>query len=573
MRLVARSLLLLCLAGRLAAADLRADIRDLLARYDALGRLSGSVLVARGEEIIWVSAHGDAVREHRVPNTTDTRFLIASMTKPITAAAVLALVADGRIELDAPFAPYLPDYPRAQADRVTIRQLLAHSSGIPSLGRRGDGLDDVSMRAATTLDAAIALSSSRALLFEPGSKYRYSNSGYMILAKVVEAVSGVPFDRFLEERVFRPARMQSTAPLHPRKVVPALANGYVGYEPDVGRADVEHPSWGVGSGNLVSTTRDLHRFARALQSGAIVPKALAEAAFSPQAPSVAGSPYRYGLGWYVYDLDGHRVANHGGTLEGFVSSMFLLPDDDLFVTVLTNVMPRLGVDLADLIGEDLVRLALGRDVALPPMPVRRNLPAATAASRTFDFGDGLLLRVDRVSDRLEATAIGERPWSPIDFPCMAAIDRNAAPVAHARRFLEALRAGDAATFDARMTAEWKKQRKGEQFVTRWKELVAEHGAYQSYAVVDASTGRLHEITLRVAFERRDVDLAVVLDDEGRYAGWWLSPSTTPRTVALIPEAEGEFFVDAFRYGREDVRVAFSDDGKTISVAGKSGRRR
>ncbi len=570
MRVFACGLLLLCLAGRVDATDVRADIRDLLARYDALGRLSGSVLVARGEEVVWVSAHGEAVREHRVPNMSETRFLIASMTKPITAAAVLALVADGRIELDAPLARYLPDYPREQADRVTIRQLLAHSSGIPSVGRRGDGLDEVTMRTATTLDAAIALSSSRALLFDPGTKHRYSNTGYMILAKVVETVSGMPFDRFLEERVFRPARMQATAPLDPRKVTPSLANGYLGYEPDVVRADVEHPTWGVGSGNLVSTTRDLHRFARALQSGAIVPKALAAAAFSPQAPVVAGSPYRYGFGWYVYDLDGHRVANHGGTLEGFIGSMFLLPDGDLFVTVLTNVMPRLGVDMADRIGEDLVRLALGKTVALPPMPVRRKLPAATAASRTFDFGEGRLLRVDRIDDHLQATAIGERPWSLVDFPRIVALDPKAAPIAQAQGFIDALRAGDPATFEARMTAEWKKNQKGERFVTRWNELLAEHGPYQASSVVHASKGRFHSITLRIAFERRDVDLTVVLDDQGRYAGWWLAPSATPRTVPLIPEAEGEFFVDAFRYDREDVRVALSDDGKTITVAGKVG---
>src|SRR5688572_14055196 len=263
---VSSLLFLLLFSGGAFAATPANAIDDLITRYARLGRFSGAVLVARDGKVVHAGGYGLANREHGVPNRADTKFMLGSLAKQFTATAILKLESEGRLGVHDPIVKHLPDYPRPQGEKVRIHHLLTHSSGIPSLGRRGDGLESVDKELArpVTIDDVIAYSKNLPLLIEPGGGYRYSNTGYAILAAIVERVSGRKFEEYLRTELLAPAGLKDTGVLDAGEIIAHLADGYAGFAPDVERAPYEHPSWGIGAGNAYSTVHDLLAWERAI---------------------------------------------------------------------------------------------------------------------------------------------------------------------------------------------------------------------------------------------------------------------------------------------------------------------
>jgi CubicO group peptidase (beta-lactamase class C family) len=160
--------------------------------------------------------------EHEVANTVETKFRIGSITKQFTAAIILKLQDQGRLDVQAPVATYLPDYPHG--DRITLHHLLTHTAGIPNMTSLPDYQEW--MKRPTTMDEVIGRFKDLRLEFEPGEKYIYSNSGYVLLTQVIETVSGQPYADYLQEQLLMPLGMESTGYEHPNEVVEGLAHGY-----------------------------------------------------------------------------------------------------------------------------------------------------------------------------------------------------------------------------------------------------------------------------------------------------------------------------------------------------------
>ncbi len=199
-------------------------IGELMRSYERQGMFSGAVLAAEGGEIIYEEAFGDANRELKVPNAVDTRFRIASISKPFTQILVLQQVEDGALDLDGSIADYLPRYEGIAADRITIEQLLTHSSGIvgewavPELERIE--------RVYHSRDELLEHIAGYTLWFEPGSRAGYSNFGYFLLAVIVEEVSGTSYADLLEERICAPAGMENTVIDVTTQLIERRAAGY-----------------------------------------------------------------------------------------------------------------------------------------------------------------------------------------------------------------------------------------------------------------------------------------------------------------------------------------------------------
>jgi CubicO group peptidase (beta-lactamase class C family) len=244
--------------------------RQLLQDMTSADKFSGAVLVAKNGQSVFAQAYGFADREHHIPNSLDTRFGMASMTKMFTAVATLQLVKAGKLKLDDPIGKYLPDYPnREVASKVTIRQLLSHTGGT------GDFFGpefNTHLRELHTHEDYIHLFGSRPPRFEPGTRFEYSNYGFVILGAVIDRVSGQNYYDYVRGHVYIPAGMTSTAlPEAETQPVPDLSFGYTKHGGNTWHTDRASPQFGgTAAGGGHTTVRDLLRFANALQNNKLL---------------------------------------------------------------------------------------------------------------------------------------------------------------------------------------------------------------------------------------------------------------------------------------------------------------
>lgn len=305
------------------------------------GEFSGVVLVARGDSILVRKAYGLANSELGVKMTTEHRFMIASLTKTFTGAAIALLDKDHTIGLQDSLARFLPDFPSAA--KIRIEHLLLHSSGVPNPDYESMYGKQLSM---AELVAAIAV---RPLQFEPGTKGAYSNAGYNLLANVIERATGAPYQRVLQERLFHPLGLTSTGDVADGSAVTDLATAYVeGPAPSMVRPVIPNPSQMPGSGSVYSTVGDLFHWARALQQKRVLdPRTL-----------------RYPYGWGRRERAGGVWLEQTGMIDGWSSNIYLGLDSMIVVVALANrqaaTFGRWGREIAGMVmGEKVEPLSSG----------------------------------------------------------------------------------------------------------------------------------------------------------------------------------------------------------------------
>lgn len=293
---------------------------------------SGSVLVARGGEVLLTRAYGEASRDHAAPNRLDTKFNLGSMNKMFTAIAIAQLVEQGRLRWDSPLSDFLPDFPTAEAARrVRVDHLLTHTSGLGSYFNRT--FQESSRARWRTVDQMLELAGGDSLAFEPGTRWQYSNTGYLVLGKIIEVVTGQDYHEYVREHIAGPAGMVNTDAYELDRVNPNLAVGYQKLFTDNGvefRNNLfEHVIRGGPAGGGYSTVEDLFRFARALRSGRLVRPESFALMTSPK-PELNSPNYGYGFG-----LNSDGSVGHTGGFPGISSALALFPDE-LTVIVLSN---------------------------------------------------------------------------------------------------------------------------------------------------------------------------------------------------------------------------------------------
>src|ERR1044072_950897 len=254
MRSTVFSLIAVTLAATPAAAQ---DVSrmDTVVRADAdRGEFMGAVLVAKDGKVVLDRGYGSANLEWQIPNDGDTRFRLGSLTKQFTATAILLLQERGKLTLTDPVKKWIADAPPAW-DKITIRHLLTHTSGIPNFTSFDDYQKQKTLP--TTLAAVIARFRDKPLDFQPGEKWNYSNSGYLVLTAIVEKASGQPYAAFLAENIFKPLGMADTGYDSHAAVIPHRASGYAPGAKGPTNADYIDMSIPQGAGALYSTTHDL----------------------------------------------------------------------------------------------------------------------------------------------------------------------------------------------------------------------------------------------------------------------------------------------------------------------------
>lgn len=322
----------LLLATLVLASSARADvlddrIRSIMAERHIPG---AAVAVVQNGKVVRMKGYGVATLEFNVPVTTETVFEIGSVSKQMTAAGIMLLVQDGKVALDEKIAKYLPNTPDAWRD-VTVRHLLTHTSGVKSYS----SLDGFGLSERMTMADFIKKLSPHPLEFTPGERNIYSNSGFNLLAYIIETQSGKKYIDFMRERIFIPLGMTKTGDRDPQFVIPLRASGYEWRQDRYSGRDGNLTDL-MGAGSIVSTINDMTKWEAALRGDKFL-NAQSKKEIWTQFTFTNGKLSPYGLGWRISDVRGNALVAHSGQTAGFGAAIHRYVDSDVSVVALTNL--------------------------------------------------------------------------------------------------------------------------------------------------------------------------------------------------------------------------------------------
>jgi CubicO group peptidase (beta-lactamase class C family) len=365
----------------LSSRELLATLDENIARLARIGAYSGTVLVAAGDSVIFTRGYGWANLDDSIPNRVDTRYTTASMGKMFTAVAIGQLIEAGKLHLDDTLGHVLPDYPNAErARRITIRQLLSHTAGLGEIWDHPAFVRGRSYTSNRELAWAIA---NAPLRFAPGTRWSYSNEGFVVLGTIIERVSGMTFEDYMRARVWGPAGMRGVANVGSDAIVPHRAVGYAPADDDILEVEPQHPHWpflgptsrASGAGGEYATVTDYFRFVEALRHDKLLSRAMRDTLWTGRHPLPWDAQSRYGFGFIRMNIAGHDYVGHGGGGGYGIDNMLYASVNGRYtVVVLGNRNPPGATDLAA-----IARFLARASITVTNAPAR---DAGRVASRT-----------------------------------------------------------------------------------------------------------------------------------------------------------------------------------------------
>jgi CubicO group peptidase (beta-lactamase class C family) len=347
MRICYATVILIVLSVCLQAQDLSGKIENYLSAIRTRNTFNGTALIVHKGKILLYKAYGYKDLKNKIANDTSTIYRIGSLSKPFTAALIMLMEQEQRLRLQDPLSTYIPDFPKGHS--ITIEELLTHSSGIKdylqvkSVQRLPDTAPPVPM------DTLISYFSSEPLIRLPEQKFSYSNSNYILLARIVEKITGKKFERVVREKIFEPLHMDHSGFDFKHLASAGKATGHVRNKSKF-TATVDFDStYAPGCGSMYASAMDLYRFYRGLCTDRIFDPATRQRIFTPR-------HWLYGYGWFVYDLYGRRCISHAGGVPGFICNLQFYPDDDLCIVLLSNTDGGDMIELSDTISSLVFQL-------------------------------------------------------------------------------------------------------------------------------------------------------------------------------------------------------------------------
>src|SRR6266516_4261232 len=328
-----------------------------------------SLAIVRDGHITKAQGYGFANLELRSPATKETVYEIGSTSKQFTATAIMMLVEEGKFRLDDTITKYFPEAPQAWRG-IKIRHLLTHTSGIQNHVAVPHWLDvfrtNLAFETAPSRDELLKMFFKLPLEFQPGETWAYDNTGYYFLGIVIEKASDKSYWQFLDERIFKPLRMNATRNTDPQPIVPNRASGYEWKNDHFENRPVLLPVIAFSAGSLLSTAEDMAKWDAALYAEKLLKKSSLDQIWTAAATNdKAPMPFNCGFGWFVDSYHGHRLVQHSGGTPGFSSLIYRFIDDKLTIIILTNhsyrIVDQLAIDLAGICSPPLKRPAASSD--------------------------------------------------------------------------------------------------------------------------------------------------------------------------------------------------------------------
>ncbi|WP_284036836.1 serine hydrolase domain-containing protein [Neobacillus sp. 114] len=308
---------------------------------------NGAVLFGHKGEILLKKGYGYASFQYDISNSSTTKFRVGSLTKAFTAIGIMLLHEKGKLDIDHQIDKILADYPNGSV--ITIRHLLTNTSGIPNFTSSPEYWVKT-MRLPSNLDAVIDSFKNLPLEFTPGTDMNYSNSGYLVLTKIIEKASGQSYADFLQNEIFKKLGLKCTGIDDGRRIVKSMAEGYTVWG-DIIHTEHIDMSFPLGAYGMYSTLEDLYIWCQALLKSTLVDQSLQEQMFTNI------NRYGYGFGWFI-DEGEYKTCSHFGDVNGFVNHLVMYPNEDLVVIVLSN----LNITPVTQISSDLAKIIFGEEV-------------------------------------------------------------------------------------------------------------------------------------------------------------------------------------------------------------------
>jgi CubicO group peptidase (beta-lactamase class C family) len=333
------SLLLLVFSSSTIAQPLSKADKQLIAAFDTLLSAKfkkddpgATVLVSRKGQVIYQKGFGMADMELKVPMRAEMVFRIGSISKQFTAVAILQLMEKGKLSLQDDIKKFIPDYP-THGYTITVEHLLTHTSGIKSYTGM-NSFDSIMNMDMKPLEL-IAYFKNQPMDFAPGTQWNYNNSGYFILGYIIEKVSGLTYEEYVKENLFKPAGMMNSAYGNDTRIITNRAKGYQQGKDGYENARPLSMTLPYAAGSLVSTVEDLWKWNRAIHAYKLVSKESLQKAFTDY-KLANGKPTRYGYGWGFNEVQGAATIEHSGGINGFVTDAVYIPSEDIFVAIFSN---------------------------------------------------------------------------------------------------------------------------------------------------------------------------------------------------------------------------------------------
>jgi CubicO group peptidase (beta-lactamase class C family) len=322
--------------------------------YASVYDINGALIVTRNNQVLYKKAFGLANREWNIPNSTETRFRIASLTKQFTAAAILQLEEQGLLSTEDKLSKYFPDFPKA--DSITLHMLLNHTSGIREQAENPDLFDINPNKPIEEIrDTLLNTFKHLPFYFAPGTFWRYSNSNYILLGLIIEKVSGESYRQYLSNHIFRNAGMNNSNLLSHDSIVPMMADGYIKHGSNYKKAMTIPVNTSFSAGGIFSTLEDLVKWNKSLYSGKIITRQSLEKMTKPNHPD-RGAGYGLFIDWF-FD---RQAIMHTGNHPGYSSFMIYYPKDSVTIIILTNKETNL-----DFLPKGIAGIMFDQQVVIP----------------------------------------------------------------------------------------------------------------------------------------------------------------------------------------------------------------
>ncbi|HVG08365.1 MAG TPA: serine hydrolase domain-containing protein [Thermoanaerobaculia bacterium] len=526
-----------------------------MSRLEAYG-FSGSLLVAKGGEVILDKGYGFADAQGKVPFTADTAFDIGSITKQFTATAILKLEMQGKLSVSDPISKWFEGVPEDKKG-ITLHHLLTHSAGLEDVF--GDDYEEMPR------DRLVKAALGSKLLWAPGTRYRYSNAGYSLLATVVELASGKPYEEYVRENLWKPAGMTRTG--YRLQAKGPLAHGVDADGKDWGTPldkawAPDGPWWNLrGNGGVLSTTGDLYKWHRALEGEAILSKEAKAKMFTPHVAEDEEGSSHYGYGWAISKTArGTREIAHNGGNGIFNADFRRYLDDGIVLIIGSNRADFRSVPAV----VPITRLIFNEDYSAPPAIVRVPPAASSRHAGSYTLPSGGKIRVTPMQSPSGWLGVTLMPEGKDAFLALAG---GAAP--------------DVADREKRLMAALEQTRKGEYGLLSelwgaslaetadlhkrsWSRLEGQHGPFQEYNLLGtiSAGGRLTS-WVEARFERGKALMAA--NWAGQAVGSIQMRDKPPGGVLYLPESESSFVSYDPRSG-EVARIVFEDGAMVLRTA-------
>ncbi|WP_223607328.1 serine hydrolase [Chryseobacterium sp. OSA05B] len=329
------------------------EIDSIIQAFAAINKFNGTALVHYQDKTVFEKSYGWQNAEKKIPNQDKSIYQIASLTKSFTALTIVKLSEKGKLSVKDPVSKLIPDYPRG--NEITIEHLLNHTSGIYEALRNKEYFRLLHTGEAISKTKEISFFKDEPLDFEPGTQFSYTNSGYILLGVIIEKVTGLSYEDAVRKIILNPLKMTHTGfdYLALKSQYKTIPYSYIS-KTKQDKTEIWNPTLTGPAGQIYSTAEDLYKYYKGLRDYTIVSKKSFKKATTPY---LSG----YAYGWFIDDLYGKKLINHGGNIEGSTSYFAMLPDEDLCIILLNNITSK----KLEKAGNTILAALLGQPYTLP----------------------------------------------------------------------------------------------------------------------------------------------------------------------------------------------------------------